>query len=116
MDTKELEGFRQLLLKQRETVLGASKHNLEAAQEFGKEGVNDVIDDGSNAYNRMVLVSLSEVEKKHIVEIDDALARIKEGTFGTCQSCGQPVGEKRLSVKPEAPLCVKCQNSAEGRG
>jgi DnaK suppressor protein len=115
MDIKEVERFRQLLLKRREEILGASKHNLEAAQELGRDGVTDLADEGSIAYNRMVLVSLSETEKKQIVEIDDALFRLKNRTYGTCQSCGEPVGEKRLSVKPEAPLCLKCQNSAEGK-
>lgn len=115
MDIKEVERFRQLLLKRREEILGASKHNLEAAQEFGRDGVTDLADEGSIAYNRMVLVSLSETEKKQIVEIDDALFRLKNGTYGTCQSCGEPVGEKRLGVKPEAPLCIKCQNGAEGK-
>jgi NAD(P)-dependent dehydrogenase (short-subunit alcohol dehydrogenase family) len=52
---------------------------------------------------------------KEFLEIDEALFRIKNGTFGTCQSCGEPVGEKRLGVKPEAPLCIKCQNGAEGK-
>ena len=115
MDIKEIERFRQLLHNRREEILGASKHNLEAAQEFGRDGVTDLADEGSIAYNRMVLVSLSETEKKQIVEIDDALFRLKNGTYGTCQSCGEPVGEKRLGVKPEAPLCIKCQNGAEGK-
>jgi DnaK suppressor protein len=115
MDQKEVERFRQLLLKRREEILGASKHNLEAAQEIGKDGVSDFADEGSIASNKTVLVSLSEAEKKHVVEIDDALFRLKNGTYGTCQNCGEPVGEKRLSVKPEAPLCIKCQNGAEGK-
>lgn len=115
MESKEIERFRQLLLKRREEILGASKHNLEAAQEFGKDGVTDFADEASIASNKTVLVSLSEAEKKQVVEIDDAIFRLKNGTYGTCQSCGEPVGEKRLSVKPEAPLCIKCQNGAEGK-
>ena len=115
MDAMEIERFRQVLLKRREEILNASNHNLEAAREFGTDGVSDIADEGSVSYNRMVLVSLSEAEKKHVVEIDEALFRIKNGTYGTCQSCGDPVGEKRLGVKPEAPLCIKCQNGAEGK-
>lgn len=114
MDIKEVEKFRQLLLKQREDILNASKHNLEAAQEFGKDGVTDFADEGSIASNKTVLVSLSEAEKKQVVDIDEALFRIKKGIYGTCQSCGNLVGEKRLSAKPDAILCIKCQNDAEG--
>lgn len=115
MDPKDIEKLRQLLLKKREEVLGASRHNLEAAQEFGTDGVPDIADEGSVAYNRMVLVSLSETEKKQIVEIDDALARIKNGSYGTCQNCGETIGDKRLNVKPDAVFCIKCQNGAEGK-
>lgn len=115
MDPKELERLRQLLLRRREDILNASMHNREAAVEFGADGPPDPGDEGSTSYNRMVLVSLSEAEKRQIVEIDDALARIKNGTYGTCQSCGGAIGDKRLSVKPEAPYCVDCQNSVEGK-
>jgi DnaK suppressor protein len=115
MEQKEIEGFRQFLLRKREEILNASIQNREAAVEFGRDAVPDVGDEGSISYNRMVLASLSEGEKRRVVEIDDALARIKNGTYGTCQSCGGPIGEKRLSVRPEAPYCVKCQGEMEGK-
>lgn len=115
MDQREIERFRQILLKRREEILGASRHNLEAAQEFGTDGVHDAADEGSVSYNRMVLVSLSEVEKKQIVGIDDALARIKSGGYGICQNCSEPIGDKRLNVRPEAMYCITCQGSAEGK-
>lgn len=115
MDPKDIEKLRQLLLKKREEILGASRHNLEAAQQFGTDGVPDIADEGSVAYNRMVLVSLSEAEKKQVVGIDDALARVKNGTYGTCQNCGEAIGDKRLNVKPDAVFCIKCQNGAEGK-
>ena len=115
MDAMEIERFRQVLLKRREEILNASNHNLEAAREFGTDGVSDIADEGSVSYNRMVLVSLGEAEKKQIVDIDDALARIKNGTYGVCQSCGEAIGVKRLDVKPDAHNCIKCQNGAEGK-
>lgn len=115
MDSNEMERYRQLLLKRREEILNASRQNLDAAREFGTDGVRDVADEGLTAYNKMLLVSLSEVEKKQIVEIDDALARIKKGTYGVCQSCGENIGEKRLSAKLDAVYCIKCQNGTEGK-
>lgn len=114
MNSIEVEKFRQLLLKRREEILNASKHNLEAANEFGTDGVHDLPDEGSVTYNKMVLVALSEAEKKQIVDIDDALVRIRKGTYGICRNCSENIGEKRLSVKADAVLCIKCQNSAEG--
>ena len=115
MDSISIERFRRVLLKRREEILNSSKHNLEAANEFGTDGVHDVVDEGSITYNKMVLVALSEVEKKQIVDIDDALARIKDGTYGLCQGCGEDISAKRLSVKADAVLCIKCQNGAEGK-
>ena len=46
-------------------------------------------------------------------DIDEALRKIEEGSYGICEECGEPIGEKRLSVLPAATLCVICQGNKE---
>jgi DnaK suppressor protein len=51
---------------------------------------------------------LSEASRRELAEIDAALARIQEGRYGTCLSCGGPMGLQRLRAIPEARYCVAC--------
>jgi DnaK suppressor protein len=49
-------------------------------------------------------------------QVEAALARIAEGEYGACQSCGEEIGLPRLEAAPEAPFCIACQGRREGRG
>jgi len=52
-------------------------------------------------------------ESLHIIEA--ALARIEDGTYGVCESCGQPIGKMRLQAFPRATLCMECKQRQERR-
>ena len=55
-----------------------------------------------------VLESLGHAEQAELVRIDAALARIADGTYGQCLSCGEEVSEARLMALPDTPLCRNC--------
>lgn len=55
-----------------------------------------------------VLEGLGSAGQREIQQIRAALARLDKGTYGTCTSCGQPVGERRLQAIPHAALCITC--------
>ena len=57
-----------------------------------------------------VLEGLGHAAMAEARQIQAALTRIGEGTYGTCTSCGEPVGEKRLEAVPYAALCINCAN------
>jgi RNA polymerase-binding transcription factor DksA len=57
------------------------------------------------------LEPVSEVMRRELAEIDAALLRIEQGRFGTCQSCGGPMGLQRLRALPEARYCVACSGA-----
>ena len=57
-----------------------------------------------------VLHHLTEHEARDLREIDAALSRIEDGSYGVCQACGKPIGTARLDALPEARLCVACAN------
>jgi len=54
--------------------------------------------------------------KTNLAEIEHALQKFEEGTYGLCDSCGQPIAPERLEALPQASLCVKCkEKNAKGR-
>jgi RNA polymerase-binding protein DksA len=63
---------------------------------------------------RLLESALDEHARLALEEIDAALARIVEGTFGTCQRCGEAIPEERLIALPRARYCITCQRVSEG--
>ena len=57
--------------------------------------------------------SLEENSAHVLDEIDAALARIDDGSYGTCSRCGKPIGEERLEAMPYATLCIDCKRLEE---
>ena len=50
--------------------------------------------------------------QQQLVDIDRALRRLAEGTYGECVECGEPIAEKRLALDPSTPLCIECAEQA----
>jgi DnaK suppressor protein len=69
-------------------------------------------DSGQSTAEKALVLSMAEGALENVKEIDAALARIEGGTYGSCESCGQPIGDERLDARPVARLCVTCQRRA----
>jgi DnaK suppressor protein len=70
------------------------------------------------ATNRLLNDLALEVAGKHqeaLAQVRGALGRLREGSYGLCEACGNPIGFARLQARPEAPLCIACQARAEKR-
>jgi RNA polymerase-binding protein DksA len=63
---------------------------------------------------REIDYTLGENSGQVLADIDSALKRIDEGTYGTCVSCGQEIPVQRLEASPAASLCIDCKRRAEG--
>jgi len=113
IDKKTLARFRKVLLKEREEIIGEVKQIHESSKEMGQDGIQDIADEAANIYHRQVLLSLSENDRIRLQEVDEALDRIKGGTYGICEECGEPIGLKRLEVRPVAKYCVPCKTNLE---
>lgn len=61
------------------------------------------------------VIALLHHEQLELKAVREALVRMDEGSYGACLECGEPIGALRLSVLPEAALCVGCQGDAERR-
>jgi DnaK suppressor protein len=101
---------RQELMKEITGNLGASltedqRRRLESAMDVGDQSLMDL--------DRELGISLMEMRNKRRQLIDDALARLEDGTYGLCDECGVEINEKRLAAVPFAKLCVACQSKQE---
>jgi len=108
IDKKTLARFKKILLKEREEIVGDVKHTYESSKEMGQDGIQDIGDEAANIYNKQILLSLNESERMRLHEVDEALDRIKTGTYGVCEECGGAISLKRLEVRPVAKYCVPC--------
>jgi DnaK suppressor protein len=113
VDKKTLTRFKKILLKEREDIIGEVKQISESSKEMGQDGIQDIGDEAANIYNKQILLSLSENERVRLQEVDEALDRIANGTYGTCEECGGPISLKRLEVRPVAKYCVPCLMNLE---
>jgi DnaK suppressor protein len=76
---------------------------------------DDQADIGAKAYEREHELALTYTARELLVQTERALARIGAGTYGSCESCGEPIGKARLQAFPRATLCVTCKQREERR-
>jgi len=74
---------------------------------------NHLGDAASGTLDREIDYTLEGHSEQVLVHIDAALARIDDGTFGTCMKCGKQIPEERLEARPWASLCIDCQRAAD---
>lgn len=116
MNQKEIDELRERLLAMRREIAGEVSALKAEGFSLGTDGTQDVGDDAANTYARQVLLGLSEREREILREIDDALDRIDEGSYGECEDCGDEIGLSRLRAVPYASLCVECKSNREIEG
>jgi DnaK suppressor protein len=63
--------------------------------------------------DRNFMLRIRDRERKLISKIKEALERIEDGTYGLCEACGEPIGEKRLLARPVTTLCIDCKARQE---
>jgi len=76
---------------------------------------DDTADAGAKTFQREHELALTQNARELLAASARALARIDDGTFGVCESCGQPIGKARLQAFPRATLCVTCKQREERR-
>ena len=110
---RERAHFRDLLLRKRQDLMRAYSISKGDSQSDLDNGTEDYVDYAVNSYAREFLLSLTEMERKQLLLVEDALNRIDRGEYGYCQQCGEEIAVKRLEVQPWARHCVRCQELEE---
>lgn len=77
---------------------------------------NDMAELGTDNFDQELTLSLLGSDKDALDQIDGALKRIEEGSFGQCEECGMKIPEPRLEAIPYAALCVQCASQQEEDG
>lgn len=115
---KGREHYRQLLLQKRTEILG----DVQALETDARSDSGDhlspehMADIGSTNYEQEFALGLVETERKMVAEIDAALIRIRERTYGVCLERGVRISKARLDAKPWARYCIEVAREKESRG
>jgi RNA polymerase-binding transcription factor len=115
----DAERFRDELLAERRRVLDAieylQKENPGSIEDETEEMPidNHMAETATVTLDREIDYTLEENSEHVLAAIDAALRRIDDGTFGKCQTCGQEIGEDRLSAIPWATQCIDCKRKEE---
>ena len=117
----DTERFRSALLEERARVL----HAIEYLHEESPGSISDATDEMTQdqhlaetatvTFDREMNYTLEENSEHVLSAIDAALARIEEGTFGTCRTCGSEIPQERLEAIPYATQCIDCRRRDERR-
>jgi DnaK suppressor protein len=96
--------------------LNLAEHELhDLMRDAGDGAGNDQADVGSTTFERDHEMSLANNAREMLAQTEHALQQIEDGTFGVCESCGEPVGKMRLMAFPRATLCLSCKQREERR-
>jgi RNA polymerase-binding transcription factor len=114
MNERQREYFRAKLLAWREDILKEAKETLQHLQEES-ENHPDLADRASSETDRAIELRARDRHRKLIAKIDEALARIDDGTYGYCEETGEPISLRRLEARPIATLSVEAQERHERR-
>jgi DnaK suppressor protein len=113
VQTEKREHFRQLLVNQLRQYTEQVRSDQAAALELNNEDVKDSVDLSVLDLNKEILFRLGERDSQLVADIDQALLRIKEGSYGICARCGKPIDERRLEAIPTARYDAVCQAAIE---
>lgn len=121
MNKIEMEKFRKLLFKKREDITNDVSHITEDTRKSSqKEASGDLsayslhpADVASDSYDREFLLNVASSDRNTLLDIDDALKRMKDKTYGKCVMCGKDISKKRLLAVPHAKLCIPCKRKEE---
>ncbi len=113
MDKKRKDYYRKKLDAKKEELERHIAAEEEAGREADGENSQDIADKAANSYTKEFLFSQSDGERVQLNLVEDALARLENGDFGTCEACGEPVQQKRLDAVPWTRHCIECQEKQE---
>ena len=118
----DTDRFRLLLEEERGRVRAAidnlhAEHPGSMSEDSGEDAVfdNHLADTATETYDRELDYTLEENSEHVLSEIDAALRRIADGSYGRCTNCSRQIPEERLEARPYATLCIDCQRHREGR-
>lgn len=115
MRQRELNLFRRLLDDRKREILEEAERALGELNTKAEEACADPSDRASLESDRAFLLRMRDRERKLLSKIDEAFARIEDGSYGLCEECGDQIGIERLKARPVTTLCISCKSAQEAR-
>lgn len=117
---RQLDAFKIILISKRAELLGDITH-LENEALKGSAGdsghsSNHITEQGSDNYDQALNLNLAAADRTLLAEIDEALERIVNRTYGACMITGEPIKKARLEELPWAKYCIKAARELDERG
>jgi DnaK suppressor protein len=110
MTKANLKKIKEKLLAEKEILIEKLKDNDLSIDD---SETPDPVDLAVRNYSKNVMLAVSENESRQLTLIDEALRRIDDDEYGTCQNCEKEITEKRLDALPWARYCLSCQELVE---
>lgn len=101
------------LLKDKEDLLAEVAEKIKNESNSLKFEIGDIYDIASNERERELTLMLGDRDREKLAEIEEALERIKNGAYGICDECGEPIAEARLMALPFTKVCIDCKSKHE---
>jgi DnaK suppressor protein len=113
MEKKQNEKFKKQLEERQQMLRRAVTRTEVDGRTQDDDSAQDIADRAASSYNKEFLFSQSNNDRQLLQMVDGALARIEDGTFGQCISCGNEINPKRLEAVPWTRYCIECQEKLE---
>lgn len=121
MDKKELDAYRKVLLDLKEEIVSGIKNIAHDAADTHKDSSSNsghalhMADVATDMYDREFSLGIASNGRELLQKVEQALKRIDDQSFGSCQECGGPIPIARLKALPYVQTCLKCQEKLESR-
>jgi DnaK suppressor protein len=113
---EEILRLRQVLLKRRDALRKALAGDLSSLQELREQSSGDLVDFALDSAQDEINSQLAEVESRELANIENAIERMRNGTYGICEVTGKPIPLARLQALPYATMCIEAQREIEKMG
>ena len=113
MDKKKLETFKKKLEVRQQDLRRMVSRTQQDGRSADEDTAQDIADKAASSYNKEFLFHQSNADRQLLQMVEGALARIREGNFGECISCGKEINSKRLEAVPWTRHCIECQEKLE---
>ena len=113
MDKKRLDYYKKKLQTRRDELVRGIARTQQEGREADEDPTVDLADKAANSYTKEFLFGQTHNERALLQLVDDALARIRDESFGECVSCHQELQQKRLEAVPWTRYCISCQEKVE---
>ena len=107
-----LETMRENLVVMRDALVEEQTRTLRNNKEEESEQ-GDLYDQASSERDRELELILNEMDREKLLDIEDAIERIEEGSYGICEECDGDIAHRRLEVMPFTTVCVQCKSEKE---